>query len=46
MLRIFLAENQNASVGFEPAILGTRGQDANPKTTKAAAMTQVFPKEN
>jgi hypothetical protein len=31
-------KNPTASVGSEPAILGTRGQHANPKTTEAADM--------
>jgi hypothetical protein len=37
MLRIFTpGKNPTASAGFEPAILGTRGQHANHQTTEAA----------
>jgi hypothetical protein len=32
----FARKNPTASAGFEPAILGTRGQHANHQTTKAA----------
>jgi hypothetical protein len=32
----FRPENLTASTGFEPTILGTRGQHDNPKTTEAA----------
>jgi hypothetical protein len=44
----FLPKNRTATVRFEPAILGTRGQRAKPRTTEAAAiflMTQVFLKK-
>jgi hypothetical protein len=32
----YARKNPTASAGFEPAILGTRGQHANHQTTKAA----------
>jgi hypothetical protein len=39
MLWIFLSEKiPTASAGFEPAILGTRGQNANHSTTEVAKM--------
>jgi hypothetical protein len=37
MLWIFSPEKSDASAGFEPVILGTRGQHANHLTTEAAS---------
>jgi hypothetical protein len=45
----FLAQKYpTASAGFEPAILGTRGQHANHKTTKYAKLqiTETFDTES
>jgi hypothetical protein len=36
MLWILLPKKCTASAGFEPSVLGTRGQHANRKTNKAA----------
>jgi hypothetical protein len=36
MMWIFGPKNPTASAGFDTAILSTRGQHANPKTTEAA----------
>jgi hypothetical protein len=35
-------KNPTASAGFKPAILGTRGQHANYKTTEAAMLKTKF----
>jgi hypothetical protein len=35
LLMIFCPKNSTASVGFEPANLGNRGQNANHKTAEA-----------
>jgi hypothetical protein len=41
----FALKNPTASVGFEPANLGTKGQRANPLTTEAADRRLYFPSE-
>jgi hypothetical protein len=39
---IFRLKNPMASAGFEPVILGTRGQHANHQTTEAALIVLVL----
>jgi hypothetical protein len=41
VLRIIPEKNPTASAGSEPAILGSRGQHANPETTEAAKIVVV-----